>query len=127
MQRGFTLLEVIVALIIVGVGITSVLMVLSQGRRTLLLTRRWSDEQVEATRILFQRTEAWQQLRTGPARTSAMDQRGNSPVLGPWEWRMVEERRLEGRSLAMYRIAVTWEEGGVAREVSTTSALREHE
>ena len=121
---GFTLIEVIVALTLVGVGVSALLLSLAQGRRTAYQTQQWAQEQQHASAVLFQALEEWRQLRTDPARRSALLQRGQDPVLGPWEWRAEPEHALVGRSVDLHRVTLTWTSAGRAQEVETRALLR---
>ncbi len=121
---GFTLLEVVVALGLVGVGVTALLLALAQGRRTSYQTRQWAEEQQRATAVLFQSLEEWRQVRTEAARRNALEQRGEDPLLGPWTWRAQAEHRLEGRPVDFYRVTLRWASAGRPLEVETRAVLR---
>lgn len=122
--RGFTLLEVVVALALVGVGVTALLLAMAQGRRTFALTRRWAQEERRATDLLFSGLQGMEQLRTAPARQAGLIQRGQDGLLGAWEWKAEPLHRIQGRPVDLYRVSLSWTDQGRSREVETHAVLR---
>jgi Tfp pilus assembly protein PilV len=119
-EQGFTLLEGIVALLIVGLGVTSLLGALTQGRGVLRQTSAWSIEQERATDLLMAELRRWEQLRSEEARRSALSTRGEDPLLGAWTWQAELAEAIPGQSVGFYRLTLRWQD----REVRTHAALR---
>lgn len=119
-QRGFTFLEVILALMWTGLVAGALLLALAQGRRTQALTREWAREETRATELLMEGLLRWQALRTDQARRIHLIQTGDDTRLGPWEWRAEALGSAQGRSVDLHRVKLRWRE----REVETHAVLR---
>lgn len=119
-ERGFTLLEAIVALLIVGLGVTALIGALSQERRVLRQTAEWSEEQQRATALLMEELRRWEQLRSDEARRAALSTRGEDPLLGPWTWQADVAEATPGQPVGLYRLTLRWQN----HEVQTSAALR---
>lgn len=123
-QRGFSFLEVILALALVGLVASALLMALSQGRRTQTLTREWAQDEIRATELLMDSLNRWEQLRTEVARRAQLRQNGEDPRLGPWEWSIEPQGLAPGRLVDLYKVRLRWNAQGKQREVETDAVLR---
>lgn len=123
-QRGFSFLEVILSIALVGLVGSALLMALSQGLRTRRLTHEWAQEENLATQLLLDRLERWKQLRTDMARRACLVQRGEDRELGSWEWRADPHGSTQGRAVDLYRVRLKWNTRGGVREVETDAVLR---
>lgn len=119
-QRGFTLMEAVVALLIVGLGVTALVGALSQERRVLRQTLEWSETQQRATELLLDELRRWEQLRSDEARRAALSTRGEDALLGPWTWQAEVAEIAPGQMVGLYRLRLRWQD----REVQTLAALR---
>lgn len=119
-ERGFTLLESIIALLIVGLGVTALVGALSQDRRVQRQTAVWSEEQQRATALLMEELRRWEQLRSDEARRAALSTRGEDSLLGPWTWQAEVAEVMPGQSVGLYRLTLRWQD----HEVQTCAALR---
>lgn len=119
-QRGFTLLEGVIALLIVGLGVTALIAALSQERRVLRQTSAWSQEQERATGLLLEELRKWEQLRSDEARRLALRSQGEDGVLGHWTWQADLQEVPPGQSVGLYRLSLQWQ----GHEVQTIAALR---
>lgn len=121
---GFSMLEAIVALAVVGVGATALLLALSQERRSRVLTEQWAREERRATWLLMDRLGSWEQLRTDPARRAGLDQQGEDEVLGDWSWQARPRESAPGQPVGLYHVELRWAAPGGIRTVGTDAALR---
>ena len=119
-ERGFTLLEGVVALLIVGLGVTALTAALSQARRTERMTSAWAEEERRATDLLFSELRRWEQLRTEPARQAGLRSQGEDARLGAWGWQAEPMESSPGQAVGLYRVRLAWRD----RQVSTVAALR---
>lgn len=122
--RGFTLLEVIVALVVVGLGVTALVGALSQNARTRRMTRDWAKEETRATDVLMDELHRWEHLRSEVARRQALRNEGQDALLGPWTFDAEMKVASPGQAVGLYRLNLRWQQGGGSREVSTDAALR---
>lgn len=123
-SAGFTLLEAVVGIAVVGLGVSALLLALAQGRRTQTLTRGWAQEERWASDLLLGRLHEWEQLRTDPARRLAMHQEGQDSRFGAWTWELQPEQFLTGNTMAMYQVKLRWNDGHGEREGATHAVLR---
>lgn len=123
-SAGFTLLEAVVGIAVVGLGVSAVLLSLSQGRRNQRLVRAWAEEESRATELLFERLGEWEQLRTDPGRRAALVQEGRDPRLGAWTWDLQPEQLLNGNTMALYKVRLRWQDERGQREGTTHAVLR---
>lgn len=119
-QHGFTLLEAIVALLIVGLGVAGLVGALTQERRVLSQTAEWSQVQERSTALLMEELRRWEQLRSDEARRAALNTHGEDPLLGPWTWQAEIAEAVPGQSVGLYRLTLRWQN----HKVRTHAALR---
>lgn len=119
-ERGFTLLEVIVALVVVGLAVTALMGALSQQRRITRLTLDWAVEEERATAVLMGEFRKLESYRSEEARRAALNSRGEEPILGPWTWKAELVENIPGQTVGLYRISLYWH----GRETQTHAALR---
>lgn len=106
-------------MVITSLGVTTVLMVLSQGRRTVSATESWAKEEEGATSILMTRLEEWLRQKTEYSRKGLMTQQGHDPLLGDWEWSAQLDSQLQAQVMGGYRIRLHWNGPTGPREVET--------
>ncbi len=123
-QKGFTFLEVVMALLVVGVGTAALLGALTQSDRNAIKAKAWAREETRATEILFSRLDHLEHLRVPEARRQALAAAGTDPVLGAWQWEAVREDAQPALSVGWYRVRLTWTDPSGAREAVTHAALR---
>jgi Tfp pilus assembly protein PilV len=112
--------EAIVALLIVGLGVTALLGALAQERRTLRQTEAWRAEQECATNLLMEELRRWEQLRSEEGRRSSLATHGEDPLLGAWTWEAQVVEASSGQPVGLYRVTLRWQD----HEVQTHAALR---
>lgn len=119
-QQGFTLLESVLALLVVGLTVTWLAGALSSQSRTLRLSRTWAQEEARATQVLMDELHKLELMRGEEARRGAMRSQGQDATLGPWEWRADLVESLPGQAVGLFRIGLKWRHG----EVHSHAALR---
>ncbi|WP_306591282.1 type II secretion system protein [Geothrix sp. 21YS21S-4] len=123
-SRGFTLLEVIVALAVVGLGVTALMGALSQNARARWMTRSWAEEESRAADLLMDELNRWQHLRSNVARRQFLRNAGDDAKLGDWTFEAVVKESQADQALALYHLTLRWQKDGRGREVSTDAVLR---
>ena len=117
-------LGLVVAIALVGVGVTAILGVVAQTRRTERQTARWAEEETRAAELLMDHLHRWELFRSDQARRANLVVQGEDAVLGAWSWSLNLERASEGRPVGLFRVQLEWKDAQGTREVSTHAALR---
>ncbi len=122
--RGFTLIEVVVAMVIIGVGVTALVTVISQSRRTMTSVQRWEQQESRATNLLMSLLHERERSPATLTMATNTPVKGRDEVLGEWEWVATPLNRIPDRALDLHRLEVRWLDGGTPREIHTVAVLR---